>query len=331
MSNELLNFALGTGEIEVGLGSQITIDELHNALFGNFDILERSHTYIQWIFPTDEASRFNARAPVLSPRLARTIAGQCNASLSIVYSFVMMLHFYGMRLVNHHPPVVERAKTGAEDRIAFLSRSTHNWLRITRILRSLKLLGLSEFSDAFLKALRHEVYTTRALVTARSSFEEHWSRVWVDPTEWPSKNIALTLFTPDSHLVAHVICRALRLRAQPCIGTLYAFRRHIGANPKGKYVVIGLGSFKRRFVLTPYSADLIVIATNTLKRKRVRLIPSRKYRLSALHLDKPSIFQEETIDASKMCCGMRFYQRVRQSAACVSDSDAPLLVVEAIN
>ena len=43
-----------------------TLDEILN---WNDQAMEAVHDYVQWIFPTDEASMFNSQAPLLSPSL----------------------------------------------------------------------------------------------------------------------------------------------------------------------------------------------------------------------------------------------------------------------
>eukprot|EP00419_Tripos_fusus_P011124 CAMPEP_0172656924 /NCGR_PEP_ID=MMETSP1074-20121228/1729_1 /TAXON_ID=2916 /ORGANISM="Ceratium fusus, Strain PA161109" /LENGTH=677 /DNA_ID=CAMNT_0013471899 /DNA_START=53 /DNA_END=2082 /DNA_ORIENTATION=- len=58
----LFNFLRGTGVDAHGR-------RFEDIMEWDFRRMERSHDYIQWLFPTDEPSRFNSRAPVLTPDL----------------------------------------------------------------------------------------------------------------------------------------------------------------------------------------------------------------------------------------------------------------------
>jgi hypothetical protein len=107
---------------------------------------EESHDFVQWLFPTDEPSLFNPDAPVLD---AATIARFRNDPVlrhRLRRSFDRWLSFCGI--------------TRTDDGLAFdnpnprvWDRQNHNWLRITRVLRSLNLLGLPDEAQAFFALL----------------------------------------------------------------------------------------------------------------------------------------------------------------------------------
>jgi len=99
---------------------------LDDVLAYDDSMLERSHDYIQWLFPLPEASRFNHNAPVLSTEDVAEIKASEAAKANLRRARERMLDFYK---ANDH----------------WLTAFDHNHLRITRIIRCLKLaLGTDE-------------------------------------------------------------------------------------------------------------------------------------------------------------------------------------------
>jgi|HubBroStandDraft_6_1064221.scaffolds.fasta_scaffold816975_2 hypothetical protein len=70
-------------------------------------------------------------------------------------SLIRMLSFYGLEIHGTIPLTVVRAPNFPELAENWLTPSNHNHLRITRILKSSKLLGLAEQATAFLDCLDH--------------------------------------------------------------------------------------------------------------------------------------------------------------------------------
>lgn len=116
--------------------------------------LEQIHDYIQWLFPLPEASAFNTAAPVLTD--ADILEFRSNDSLrrELVRSLRIMLEFYGLVLVEDaREPHVRCGPTFEARASNWITRGNHNFLRITRILRSLVVLGASVHAQAFLACL----------------------------------------------------------------------------------------------------------------------------------------------------------------------------------
>ncbi len=111
--------------------------------------LERTHDFIQWLFPLPEPSAAIPDSPVLTPQDIQAIR------------------------VSELAPI---ALAGATDRMAAFYQTTHEWLmpndhnhrRITRIIRSLRLLVGDLEADAFHALILARVEATRAPVSARS-------------------------------------------------------------------------------------------------------------------------------------------------------------------
>jgi hypothetical protein len=85
-----------------------------------------------------------------------------------------MLAFYGFILNDAAPPAILRGPDFPKRAANWLSPGNHNHLRITRILRSLRLLGLNEHAQAFFGALQ-EVYKERPSCITATTFD-YWKR-----------------------------------------------------------------------------------------------------------------------------------------------------------
>jgi len=114
--------------------------------------LEAVHDFIQWLFPLAEPSPVNPLAPVLDRETVQAFATQPELRETLRGSFIGMLRFYGLEL-QPGPPAVRLAANFEQRAANWLHPGNHNHLRITRILKSLALLGLREEAGAFLKCL----------------------------------------------------------------------------------------------------------------------------------------------------------------------------------
>jgi hypothetical protein len=114
--------------------------------------LERTHDYIQWLFPLTERSAFNPRVPVLDEETIDEFHTRPELRANLRTSFVRMLSFYGFNMVED-PLRVIPSRSFVERARNWLNRSNHNHLRITRILKSMTLLALEKEATAFLRCL----------------------------------------------------------------------------------------------------------------------------------------------------------------------------------
>lgn len=120
-------------------------------------LLEGVHDYIQWLFPLDEPSAFNMDAPLVTPADRHAFASDAALAGNIKRAFLRMLAFYGFRLVESSGGAsVERADTWPSRSRTWLHPNNHNFLRQTRIVKSLTLVGQPGLARAFGEALLKE-------------------------------------------------------------------------------------------------------------------------------------------------------------------------------
>lgn len=119
----------------------------------NYAFLEKSHDYIQHLFPTMVEGR--ALAPLLNDDIIGRFMARPELQGELLKAFDMMLNFYGLErtLDQQNNCIIVKNNNFKERTDNWISPSNHNYLRITRILTSLKLLGLKNEAHAFLSAL----------------------------------------------------------------------------------------------------------------------------------------------------------------------------------
>lgn len=120
--------------------------------------LESVHDYIQWLFPLPEPSGFNPTAPILTRESVRDFRTRPELQQKLRISFLRMLKFYGLEIHSSERPNVTRSSAFAARATVWLSAGNHNHLRITRILKSVRLLGLELEAKAFFECLA-EIYS----------------------------------------------------------------------------------------------------------------------------------------------------------------------------
>ena len=107
--------------------------------------LEGCHDFIQWLFPLPEPSAYNACAPVLLASDIEAFRARPELRGRLLRAFGRMLAFYGFG------QGLERGARPGGDR--WITPGNHNFLRISRMLRSLHLLGCDAQAASFLLAL----------------------------------------------------------------------------------------------------------------------------------------------------------------------------------
>ncbi len=116
------------------------------------DAWECHHDYIQWLFPLDQPSGFNPNAPLLTE--ADRAAFRASAKLQLVLRRGSLARFLAFLGLFSEDDVVIRPGDNFNNRRALWAYPNHNWLRITRVLKSLRLLGLEADARAFWRCLQ---------------------------------------------------------------------------------------------------------------------------------------------------------------------------------
>ncbi len=156
--SRIVSFYLGQAPDDHGR----TIDQIWACRPGQ---LEVTHDYIQVLFPSRRPSQFHP-APLLDDETERAFRENPDLRERLLKSLDLMLGFYGLR--REGAEVVEAADF--RDRAAnWLTPSNHNFLRITRILLCLKVLGLPEWATAFFRRLE-AIYRQNASVVGEKTY-----------------------------------------------------------------------------------------------------------------------------------------------------------------
>lgn len=166
MSDKILNFYLG-GRDDDGR----TLNEI---LEWSDAELEAVHDFIQWLFPLPERSGANPYAPILDAGTIDAFRQSEELRQRLKQSFLRMLRFYGLEL---DTGMVRRAANFAARSSNWLNPSNHNHLRLTRILRCIRLLGLAAEADALFYMLSDIYRANPTQITQRTY------RFWADAVE----------------------------------------------------------------------------------------------------------------------------------------------------
>ncbi len=142
--------------------------------------LEEVHDYIQWLFPLPEPSGANPSAPVLDAETIATFGADEALRSRLREAFERMLAFYGFARREGEIVPGEHFEQHARE---WLTPGNHNHLRLTRILRSLRVLRLGGEAERLWRAL--EAVHAREAAAGRYSITErtfaYWRRAATEP------------------------------------------------------------------------------------------------------------------------------------------------------
>lgn len=114
----------------------------------NFDLtqLENEHYYIQWLFPLDVASDVVKGSPILTPSDINYFRRNNDLKQKMYHAFLKMVDFYRL-LYNYDTGDI--FKNFGKEHPHWITKGNHNYRRITRMITSMRLLGLDELSQSF--------------------------------------------------------------------------------------------------------------------------------------------------------------------------------------
>jgi Opioid growth factor receptor (OGFr) conserved region len=132
---------------------------------------EAIHAPLQWLFSIPEPTKFNSEAPLLTKNDIATFKSDPLLQANLMKSFKRILTFLGLSL-SDKGEVVEGQNFTARVPDAWASPN-HNWLRITRILRSLMLLGMETQAQSLYERL-DAIYRSRKFPIPANTFS-YWT------------------------------------------------------------------------------------------------------------------------------------------------------------
>ena len=158
------------------------IDNIHLNWFGNWDLLEEHHGYIQYLFPI-RLQGLNASSQPLTKNEASLMRSDPTIRARIIKSYRLMLDFYGMVLDDETSGKVSRNPDTYKMRYRHLNSSFHNYLRITRIMKCLGVTGFEHYKTHFLNHMVIEMCKHGNLLNARDSMIKFWLPTLRKPEE----------------------------------------------------------------------------------------------------------------------------------------------------
>lgn len=137
--------------------------------------LEEDHHYIQWLFPLPVESEV-VIAPVLRAHEVAEIKSSSRLQSVMLGSLQQLLPFYGYALNDAATPSIVPLDAFDRRTSEWMTVDNHNYRRISRILGSLSLLGLSAYASAFLGRLLELSKTSAGSEAIGKLTLWHWQR-----------------------------------------------------------------------------------------------------------------------------------------------------------
>lgn len=143
------------------------------------DWLESTHNFIQWLFPLRERSGANPNAPLFDNELLGAFRLYSAGPEQMVRAFDRMLRFYGLQ---RDDLVITKASNWNERKGYWYVGPTHNDLRISRIIKSMSISRLVEYSESLLDALHILAgesdcgFSREAIEFWESAIDRSWKR-----------------------------------------------------------------------------------------------------------------------------------------------------------
>lgn len=161
-----------------GIGRAAGGFTLHEIWSWDHRTLELRHDYIQWLFPTDQPSKFSHESPGFPPQLQEVFKNDPQIMANVARSFDLFSNFLGL-CYNEESGCVERGPDFSSKAQNWLAASVmspnHNWLRCSRVLHCLRLLGDTKRRDAFYNALE-QIYVDGLICSRFEETVRYWQQ-----------------------------------------------------------------------------------------------------------------------------------------------------------
>lgn len=114
------------------------------------DDWEQTHDFIQWVFPLTEPSMFNPDAPILTAEEIEIFRQDPELKRTFSIAIARWFRFLGLMVIEDKlGPGRAARRVRATEQKSVWSSPNHNWLRITRSLKSMRLLGHDDEARMF--------------------------------------------------------------------------------------------------------------------------------------------------------------------------------------
>lgn len=115
--------------------------------------LDMDHDWVQWVFASNEASMLNGEAPVMTKAESELFENDPSLQDKMEQSFLRFLSYLGFEVVIKDAVKPHIEPIESENTPWWLRSFNHNMLRVTRVLKSLRLTGHTEYAVALYNAL----------------------------------------------------------------------------------------------------------------------------------------------------------------------------------
>jgi len=148
------------------------IDNIHESWKGKYNRLEIHHGYIQWLFPIREHG-MNSECQPLQLHEIQKMKDDPIIIERLLKSYDLILDFYGFVVEEKTTGKLKRAENW-EERFNNLNTHSHNFLRITRILKCLGEFGFEHYKKPFLEFFITEIWENQTLKSCAQSCRNYW-------------------------------------------------------------------------------------------------------------------------------------------------------------
>uniref|UniRef100_A0A8C5WDC9 Integrase catalytic domain-containing protein n=1 Tax=Leptobrachium leishanense TaxID=445787 RepID=A0A8C5WDC9_9ANUR len=135
--------------------------------YGEYELLEKHHRYIQWLFPLREQGR-NEHAKPLTFSEIEIMKNTAEIQHRLRRAYKLMLNFFGVKIVGEEEIEVIR-DSNFSTHFSNLNTNTHNNLRITRIVKSMGELGAAQYQAPLVKFFLKEILVEDQLQNMKES------------------------------------------------------------------------------------------------------------------------------------------------------------------
>lgn len=162
-------------EFYKGLRGNTNGDKLADILTWTDGQLEVDHDWVQWTFPSNEPSMLNGDAPTMTKAESQAFLDDPELSAKVLVSAERFFDFLGFRTAGEI--IMVEAKEPENVPWWLRGAFNHNCLRVTRLLKSLRLTGNGRHAVAFYEALvpyKHTVSQNTWSHWYGATFEPLW-------------------------------------------------------------------------------------------------------------------------------------------------------------